>query len=918
MCCGRQRKSCDRDRAICASVKKAIVEGYVMSDQHVPVTGSGKLNRSVPFNFTMNLILKISGTVCAAVSYPYAFRMIGEAGMGSVAFSTSVTSFFIMLASIGISTYGIRECAKVRDDAVKLRTTARELLAMQGIMTLAALFLLGCAVLAVPRLRENGLFFLIQGCVLLFHGLDTEWLFAATERYGFLALRSFLVKLLSVLLVMGFVRSPDDALLYCLFAVGPTMLGNLWNIAGARDYLRGPVESLRPLRHFRVSSVFFLQAVAATIYTSLDSALLGLLQNNASVGAYDAAVKIRTILVFAVTSLGTVLLPRFSYYVGEKKETELHKGLRLSSDFMLLTALPLTVFFLVLGDRCLEILYGSVSGETLWSLRLLTPTLLLIGCSNLLGIQILTPLGKERTVMVSTVIGALVDLIADLLLIPRYGAPGAAFGTLIAEAVVLAVQFAVYRKLKMHAIDTKNAGMIAFASVAAVTILFFARILELSAVKTVLLGGAGYFGGIYVALLALDEPVLKEGLSRLRKRLLTGAAGKSKKNRILGGQADPKTLKVLETTFLLLSGIYMAYMVYSISMFPWEVPKKAKIVLLGLMMLVAGMRVLLIGFKNRKVWIGAALCLVYGGVYYVVRDSNFLFLAACTMGFLEIDYQKIIRTYLLAVGTTLVIVVATAMAGWIENLTFEKNGHTRYSMGTIYPTDFASLVLFLLLYLWVALKKIPDWVLLVLPVISFVIAWKMTYSVTSMVCSVMFVVIILYHVLDQRVLVKHPRLRAASDWVTALVVVVFAGTMIYLLFLYTDGGTWLQRVDEMLSHRLKIANNGLYTYGVHPFGNRFELIGAGRTTGGWIATYNFIDCSYHLILIRYGYILLVAVLTIWVFEIRLAQKTDDRRLALVLTLIAIHSISEHHLIEMHYSIAMATPLAIYGVNKLSE
>ncbi len=884
-----------------------------MSDQHVPVTGSGKLNRSVPFNFTMNLILKISGTVCAAVSYPYAFRMIGEAGMGSVAFSTSVTSFFIMLASIGISTYGIRECAKVRDDAVKLRTTARELLAMQGIMTLAALFLLGCAVLAVPRMRENGLFFLIQGCMLLFHGLDTEWLFAATERYGFLALRSFLMKLLSVLLVMGFVRSPDDALLYCLFAVGPTMLGNLWNIAGARDYLRGPVESLRPLRHFRVSSVFFLQAVAATIYTSLDSALLGLLQNNASVGAYDAAVKIRTILVFAVTSLGTVLLPRFSYYVGEKKETELHKGLRLSSDFTLLTALPLTVFFLVLGDRCLEILYESVSGETLWYLRSPTPTLLLIGCSNLLGIQILTPLGKERTVMVSTVIGALVDLIADLLLIPRYGAPGAALGTLIAETVVLAVQFAVCRKLKLRVMDSKNAGMIAFASVAAVSILFFARILELSAVKTVLLGGAGYFGGIYIALLALDEPVLKEGFSRLRKKLLTGAAGKSKKNRILGGQADPKTLKVLETTFLLLSGIYMAYMVYSISMFPWEVPKKAKIVLLGLMVIVAGMRVLLIGFKNRKVWIGIALCLVYGGVYYVVRDSNFLFLAACTMGFIDVNYQRIIRTYLISVGTTLVIVVVAAILGWIENLTYAKDGHIRKAMGILYPTDFASLVLFLLLYLWVALKRVPDWMLMVLPIISFAIAWKVAYSVTSMICSGLFFGIIVYHMLDLQVLSKHPRIRAVSDWAMALAVVVFAGMMIALTLVFGHGDTWAQHVDKLMSNRLLHASNGIRNYGIHPFGSFFELIGLGETGQSWVLGYNFIDCSYLLILIRYGYLLIITIIVMWISSIRRFQKTEDRRFAFILALIAFHAISEHHLVELHYNITLTMPTVAYAI-----
>ena len=886
-----------------------------MSDQHVPVAGSGKLNRSVPFNFAMNLILKLSGTICAAVSYPYAFRMIGEAGMGSVAFSASVTSFFVMLASIGVSTYGIRECAKVRDDAVKLRTTARELLALQGIMTLAALFLLGSAVLAVPRLRENGLFFLIQGCMLLFHGLDTEWLFAATERYGFLALRSFAMKLLSVLLVVGFVRSSDDALMYCLFIVGPTVLGNLWNIAGARDYLRGPVESLKPLRHFRASSVFFLQAVAATIYTSLDSALLGLLQNDAAVGAYDAAVKIRTILVFAVTSLGTVLLPRFSYYVGEKKETELHKGLRLSSDFMLLTALPLTVFFLVLGDRCLEILYGSVSGETLWSLRLLTPTLLLIGCSNLLGIQILTPLGKERTVMVSTVIGALVDLIADLLLIPRYGAPGAALGTLIAETVVLAVQFAVCRKLKLRVMESKNAGMIAFAAIAAVTILFFARILELSAIKTVLLGGVGYFGGIYISLLALDEPVLKEGFARLRRKRMVGAAGRSEESRRLWGKVHPKGFKALETTFLLFSGIYMAYMVYSISMFPWEVPKKAKIVLLGLMVLVAGMRVLLIGFKNRKVWIGIALCLVYGGVYYVVRDSNFLFLAACTMGYIDVDYQKVIRTYLIAVGVALAIVVAAAIMGWIKNLTYGKEGHIRRAMGTIYPTDFASLVLFLLLFLWVALRKVPDWLLFVLPIISFVIAWKVAYSVTSMVCSGLFFGVIVYHMLDLRVLSKHPQIRVVSDWAIALAVVVFASVMITLTLAFGNGATWAQHVDTLMSNRLLHASNGIRNHGIHPFGSLFELIGLGESDKSWVLGYNFIDCSYLLILIRYGYLLILAVLALWICGVRRAQITGDRKLALVMALIAFHAISEHHLIELHYNIALAIPVAGFALKQ---
>ncbi len=369
--------------------------------------------------------------------------------------------------------------------------------------------------------------------------------------------------------------------------------------------------------------------------------------------------------------------------------------------------------------------------------------------------------------------------------------------------------------------------------------------------------------------------------------------------------------------FLVLSGIYMAFMVYTMSMFQWEVPVIAKIVLLGLMLIVAGFRVLLIGLKKLKVWIGVAICAIYGGVFYVSDNSNFLFLAACTIGFLEIDYNMVIRTYLIAVGISLVIVVIAALTGMIDNLTFDKGGHTRYSMGTIYPTDFASMVLFLLMYSWVALKRTHDWTLLILPVISFVTAWMVAYSITSMICSVLFFAMILYYMVDMNIISKHPRIRVISDWATSLAVIIFVGAMICLLLLYENGGTQIRRIDELMSYRLRYASAGLHAYGLHPFGTQFEMNGAGGTiaTGKWSAEYNFIDCSYFMILIRYGYLLLLSVIAIWIAGIRNNQKAGERRLALVMVLIALHSVSEHHMIEMHYNIALAMPLAAYGIPK---
>jgi hypothetical protein len=372
-------------------------------------------------------------------------------------------------------------------------------------------------------------------------------------------------------------------------------------------------------------------------------------------------------------------------------------------------------------------------------------------------------------------------------------------------------------------------------------------------------------------------------------------------------------MNLLDNVFLTLSGIYMAYMVYSISMFPGDVPVIAKIVLLGLMLTVAGLRVMLIGFKTGKVWLGAGLCVIYAGVFYFSGNSNFLFLAACTIGFLEIDYRKIIRTYLIVIGTSLALVTVAAMTGIVDNLRFVKNGHFRYSMGTIYPTDFASLVLFFALYLWVGLKRMPGWVSLVLPLVTFALAWRVAYSTTSMICSVLFFSTIVYHERYNCMLHRHPKLCATNDWIIAGLVFLFSFLSVGLLFTYKPDGELMQRIDKSLSYRISIPYQGMKTYGLHPFGSRFSLIGYGSTQGAYgIEGYNFIDNSYLLSLIRYGYLCLITVVFQIFFIVRKAQKYGDRRLALVVALIAFHSLSEHHLVDVYYNIALAMPLAKYS------
>ena len=397
---------------------------------------------SVKVNAMMNFGMKVAGALCTLISYPYVFRVLGAEGVGRVAFATSVLSFFTMLATLGIPSYGVRECARVRDDKEQLTKVSHELLVIQAVTTLIATVLMALTVVMVPRFRSEPQLFAIQLFVLALSVLNTEWLFSGLEQYGYITLRVIALKSFTVVLIVALVRNVNDYLMYAMLLGFAVYMPNVLNLFGLRHFIsaRRSKQPYEFKRHIRPILIFFTQSAAITVYTSLDSAMLGFISGDYWVGMYDAAVKIKLILTYFITSLGTVLMPRLSNYVHRRKEADFHKSLAESAEFTMIAGLFLTVYFLLMAPECVELLFGAESLPAAGVLRVLAPTVLLIGGSNLTGLQALTPMGRESAVMWSMICGAVVDFVLNLLLIPRFSAVGAALGTLIAEAAVLGIQ----------------------------------------------------------------------------------------------------------------------------------------------------------------------------------------------------------------------------------------------------------------------------------------------------------------------------------------------------------------------------------------------------------------------------------------------------------------------------------------------
>ena len=399
-------------------------------------------NTSLKKNFILNVLLTLSTILFPLITFPYVSRVIGPAGVGKVTFATSIISYFSMFAQLGIPTYGIRVCARVRDDKEELTKTVQELLIINLIMDVISYTMLLFCLIAVKGLHEYRSIIIMMSSTILLTSIGMEWLYRALEKYNFITVSSVAFKILAMILMFLMIHSESDVFAYGVLTVLAASGSFILNFLYARKYVSfKPVGNYDFSRHFRPVVVFFAMSCATTVYTNLDNVMLGFMTSDEQVGYYNAAIKIKSALVSVVTSLGTVLLPRISYYISRNKMDEARSIVKKAIQFVFVISVPMIVYFFIYATESIIFLSGPLYTESILAMRIITPTILIIGISNVTGIQILIPLGKEKYVLYSEVAGAITDLVLNAVLIPKMGSAGAATGTLIAEIVVLIVQY---------------------------------------------------------------------------------------------------------------------------------------------------------------------------------------------------------------------------------------------------------------------------------------------------------------------------------------------------------------------------------------------------------------------------------------------------------------------------------------------
>lgn len=395
--------------------------------------------KSLKFNALMNMILTSSSVIFPLITVPYISRTLSPAGMGAVSFAQSIITYFSLVAMLGISTYGVRACAQVRDDETELARVIQELLVILAVSTTFVFAIYLGALLIVPRFSEDRPLFLIFGIALWLASFGVEWFYQAIEQYGYITIRSIAVKFIGLILMFIFVHNTDDYCVYGAIVVFTGYGANLLNILRLHRLVR--FRSWRGLdirRHFKPMRSFFISSISSGLYAQADIVLLGFLAPTAIVGIYQLVAKIKNLLVMAINSIVNVMLPRLSYYATNAHDKYWNLLIKNISFVLLFASAGIALAALNAAD-IVDILGGSQYQAAAIPLLLILPAFLFVSLNTVLS-QYLISSGHEKQYAIVNFTGLVSSIVYCMLFIPSHGAAGAALSCSLCELTALIVR----------------------------------------------------------------------------------------------------------------------------------------------------------------------------------------------------------------------------------------------------------------------------------------------------------------------------------------------------------------------------------------------------------------------------------------------------------------------------------------------
>lgn len=455
---------------------------------------------SIKRNFFYNMIYQVVQVITPLITIPYIVRVIGVEGVGINAYTNSIAQYFIILGSLGTVFYGQRGIAYCKDNNYERSKLFWEIFSL-NIITVTMTISIYVLMVIIFFNKVYMSIFLVQGIFIFASSIDVSWFFQGIEEFKIIVIRNILIKVIGLILIFGIVNKPSDVLLYIGIISMSQLIGQIliWgNIS--KFIIKVKFRDLNIKKHIIPNIKLFIPNIATSVYLYIDKSMLGYYTTQYHVGIYDMAEKITKMPVALIASLGMVMMTRMSSCFAENN-MDCIKNYSIKS-FKFQSFISIAMAFGLIG--CSEVFIGWFFGDSLRNMKtliiIMSFILVTIGWGNVLGMQLLIPTKREKYYTFSITLGVVINLILNIVLIPRFYEVGAAVATLCSEISITIYQLYLTRDIfniheslpELHKYIVSGITMLIFN-------IFIGKYINLGFVTTIIQVIFG--GGIYIFLI---------------------------------------------------------------------------------------------------------------------------------------------------------------------------------------------------------------------------------------------------------------------------------------------------------------------------------------------------------------------------------------------------------------------------------
>lgn len=384
-------------------------------------------------NFVYNVIYQVFIYIFPLITIPYISRILGVDNIGIYSYTYSIVNCFMLFSMLGINNYGNREIAKCRDNKQLMSNKFFSIYVLQLCNALFMTFVY--LVLIFFFFKDYKLLFLVQSINLISVFFDINWFYFGMEQFKITIKRNIIIKLLSTILIFIFVKDKNSLVLYAFIMGVANLFSQIYLFTILNRYItlkRVHIKFDEVINNLKKCLVLFIPVLAYSIYRIMDKTMIGLFSNVTEVGYYENAEKIINIPISIITALGTVMLPRMSYLLNNKDEKN-KKIIGESFKLAMLLSCNMALGILLISNETSLIMFGNEFIKSGYIMSLLSITIIISAWASVFRTQYLIPKSLDKIYVVSTIGGALLNVIFNIIFIPVLGSIGACIGTIIAE-----------------------------------------------------------------------------------------------------------------------------------------------------------------------------------------------------------------------------------------------------------------------------------------------------------------------------------------------------------------------------------------------------------------------------------------------------------------------------------------------------